>query len=109
MAQALAIAAGSTMRYWQALADLHARYQASLMRVVADRATGQSAASPIEYRELADELRAFLREVGDAAALEARRLQLELEQVGEAVARVADQATPPPDGQPYRRQHRVKE
>ena len=45
------------------------------MQAVADRATGQAAASPAECRVLADELRAFLREVGDVATQEARRLQ----------------------------------
>jgi hypothetical protein len=111
MAQACMLAIGSTMRYLRALAELHARYQASLMQAVADRATGQAAASPAECRVLADELRAFLREVGDAATLEARRLQSELEQVGESIAHAADHATSSPQHQPrpHRRPHQVKE
>jgi len=40
-----------------------------------------------EGRVLADEVRACLREIGDVAMREARRLQMELERIGEAVAR----------------------
>jgi hypothetical protein len=114
MAQACMVAAASTMRYWRALAELHARYQSSLMQAVADRAaTGQAAASPADCRVLADELRSFLREIGDAAMQEARRLQHELEQVSESIAQVADQVTPSPhyphQERPHRRPHHVKE
>jgi hypothetical protein len=114
MAQACVVAAASTMRYWRALAGLHARYQSSLMQAVANRGTGL-AASPADCRVLADELRAFLRETGDAAMQEARRLQHELEQVSELIAQVADQVTPSPhyhpdhQERPHRRPHHVKE
>jgi hypothetical protein len=116
IAQAGMVAAASTLRYWRALAELQARYQSSLMQAVADRGTGQAAAaSPADSRVLADELRAFLREVGDAAMQEARRLQHELEQVSESIAQVADQVTPSPhydpdhQERPHRRPHHVKE
>jgi hypothetical protein len=115
IAQAGLVAAASTMRYWGALAELQARYQSSLMQAVADRSKGQTAASPADGRVLADELRAFLREVGDAAMQEARRLQHELEEVSESIAQVTDQVTPSPDyhpdhqERPHRRPHRVKE
>jgi len=115
IAQAGMVAFASTIRYWRVLAELHARYQSSLMQVVADRATGQAAASPADCRVLADELRAFLRETGDAAMQEARRLQYELEQVSESIAQVVDQATPSPHYHPHhqerqhRRVHHVKE
>ena len=68
-------------------------YQSSLMQVVADRAAEQAAVSPADCRLLADELRAFLRETGDAAVREDRRLQHELEQISESIAQVADQLT----------------
>jgi len=116
IAQAGMVAAASTLRYWRTLAELQARYQSSLMQAVADRAMGQDgAASPADSRVLADDLRAFLREVGDAAMQEARRLQQELEQVSESIAQVADQATPSPyydpdhPERPHRRPHHVKE
>lgn len=105
IAQACGIATVSLMRYWSILAELQLRYQRSLMQAAAARAKGQ-AASPTECRLLADEVRAFLRGIGDAATLEARRMQQELEKVGEAVARAADQATP--SQHPHRRRHEVK-
>jgi ElaB/YqjD/DUF883 family membrane-anchored ribosome-binding protein len=82
------------------------RHQASLMQV-ATRTRGQAAASPTECRMLADEVRAFLREIGDAATQEARRLQQELEKLNESVARAVDQATP--SQHQHRRRHEVKE
>lgn len=109
VAEAGMIAAASTLRYWRALAEIHMRYQASLVQAVTDRATGQAIAPPAECRIVADELRAFLREIGDAAMQEARRLQSELEVVGESVARTAEQAGPAPPQNGHRRRHRVKE
>jgi hypothetical protein len=103
IAQACGVAAVSSMRYLRALAELHLRYQATLM----EAAAGRSTASSTGYRVLADEVRAFLREIGDAATQEARRLQLELEKVGESVARAADQATL--SQHLHRRRHEVKE
>jgi len=46
----------------------------------------QPSMAEAEDRLLADELRACLRETGDVAEEEARRLQTELERIGEAVA-----------------------
>jgi hypothetical protein len=111
MAQAWMVATASTLRYWRALADIHARHQGSLMQAVVDRVANRAAPSPAECRVLADELRAFLREIGDAASLEARRLQAEMELVGESIARATDQASPQAH-QPsleYRRHYRAKE
>lgn len=110
VAQAGLAAAASAFRYWCTIAELLARYQSSLAQAAADRATGHAAASPAECRVLADELRALFRQVGDAAMQEARRLQQELEVVGESIARTASEATPgsPPTQRPPRRRHRVK-
>ena len=108
LAEACMVGAASAMRYWGTLAELGLRYEASLAQTVADRTTGRSAASPAEIRVRADELRAFLRGVGDAANLEARRLQLNLERVGETIAEAADQATPSPHPYERRRRHEVK-
>jgi len=102
------IASASTLRYWRTLGEICARHQSGLMQAAVDRTTDRSAVSPAECRVLADGLRAFLREIGEAATQEARRLQMELEQVGEAVARVAAPAEPPPHPD-HRRRHRVKE
>lgn len=107
LAEACMVGATSAMRYWGALAELGLRYEASLMQAVADRTTGRSVASPAECRVYADELRAFLRGVGDAASLEARLLQRDLERVGETIAEAADQATPSHHHE-HRRRHEVK-
>ncbi len=109
MSRAWMIAAGSTGRYWGTIAEVHARYQGAIAQAAVDRSSGQAAASPAECRLLADELRAYLREIGDAALLEARRLQTELEAVGEEIAQATNAASlggSTPDPRP--RRHRVK-
>ena len=108
LAQAYLASVGSATRYAGTLAELFVRYEASLMRAATDRATGRSAASPAECRVLADELRAFLREIGDAATREARRLEYDLAKVGELIAQAADKATPSPQADLDRRRHEVK-
>jgi ElaB/YqjD/DUF883 family membrane-anchored ribosome-binding protein len=106
IAQAYGAATVSLIRYWSILAELQLRYQRILMQAAAASARKQTAGPPTECRMLADEVRAFLREIGDAATQEARRLQQELEAISESVARAADQATP---SQPqHRRRHAVK-
>lgn len=81
------ICATSTLRYWRDLAEVYARYQPMLIRSVARRPTPQPSLPKSEDRVLADELRACLREISDVAVREARRLQRELEPIGERVAR----------------------
>jgi hypothetical protein len=108
LAEACVVGVESAMRYWGALAELGIRYEAALAQSIADRTTGRSAASPMECRVIADDLRAFLRGVGDAASREARLLQRNLERVGETIAEAADQATPSPHPDEHRRRHEVK-
>jgi hypothetical protein len=109
IAQAWMVTAGSAVRYWQTLAEVHSRYQGALVQAAVDRASGQAAAPPSGHRVLADELRAYLREIGDSAMLEGRRLQAELEGLGEQIADAADAATPTNSGfDPRGRRHRVK-
>ena len=55
---------------------------------------------------LADELRALLREAGEVAMQEARRLESELEQISEAIARAMEQ---PDDPAAYRRRWKAKD
>lgn len=110
MAQAWMVSVGSAFRYCRTLAEVHARYQGALVQAAVDRSSGQMAVPASECRVLADELRTWLREIGDAAMLEARRLQAELDVVGEQIARVADATTPTDSGvDPRARRHRVKE
>ena len=87
MMQTWLICATSTLRYWRDLTDVYARYQPVLIRSAAPRATPPPLTPDGEDRVLADEVRACLREIGDVAMREARRLQTELERIGEAVAR----------------------
>jgi hypothetical protein len=108
LAEACMAGAASAVRYWGAVAELGLRYEASLAQTIADRTTGRGAASPAECRARADELRAFLRGVGDAANVEARLLQLHLDRVGETIAEAADQATPLAHPYERRRRHEVK-
>jgi hypothetical protein len=108
LAEACIAGAASAMRYWGTVAELGLRYEASLAQAIADQTTGRGTASPAECRVRSDELRTFLRGVGDAANLEARLLQLNLERVGEKIAEAADQATPLPHPQDRRRRHEVK-
>jgi hypothetical protein len=82
MMQTWLICATSTLRYWRDLTGVYARYQPALIRSVA---TPQSLTPEGEDRVLADEVRACLREIGDVAVQEARRLQTELDRIGEAV------------------------
>jgi hypothetical protein len=106
MARAAIVAATSTLNYWRSLADVYARHQASLLQFAAQRATGQPPAGESERRVLADELRAYFREVGEVAVREARRLHAELEQIGEAVARATEQ---PDTAAPHQRHWKAKE
>lgn len=99
------IAAVSALRYGQALMEVQTRYQSSLLRAMTDTATPDA-------RMLSDATRGFLREVGEAAEREARRFQMELEQLGEAVARATAQtgtSRPPERTGQKPRSYRVKE
>jgi hypothetical protein len=86
MIQTWLICATSTLRYWRDLTDVYARYQPVLIRSAAPRATPQPLTPDSEDRVSADEVRACLREIGDVAMREARRLQTELERIGEVIA-----------------------
>jgi hypothetical protein len=108
LAEAYLAGAASAVRYWAKLAELLARSEASLVQAAADRATGQASVPAAECRILADELRALLREVGETAMQEARRLQHDLERAGESIAQAADRATPSPHPDHTPRRHEAK-
>jgi len=69
------ICATSTLRYWRDLTEVYPRYRPMPIRSVARRPTAQPSLPKSEDGVLADELRACLREIGDVAMQEARRLQ----------------------------------
>jgi hypothetical protein len=106
MVQALMVGMTSTLRYWRGLAGVYARHQGILMRAAALRTMAHSQGSKAEDRLLVDELRAFFREVGDVAMQEARRLESELEQVGEILAHRTDQSGA---SETYRRRWKAKD
>ena len=66
----------------------------------------QSSTPETEDLLLVDALRACLREIGDVAVQEARRLETELEQIDEAIARGVDG---PGASAAYRRRWKAKE
>jgi hypothetical protein len=106
IAQALTLGMTSTLRYWRGLAGVYATHQGILMRAAALRTMAHSQGSEAEKRPLIDELRAFLREVGEVAMQEARQLESDLEQVGETFAHGADQPGP---SETYRRRWKAKD
>jgi hypothetical protein len=105
MAGALMVAMTSTLRYWRDLAGIYSKHQTTLMRATAGRLMTSSVLSEGDNRLLVDELRAFLREVGEAAVQEARRLENELEQISEALSHRTEQ----PDQGAYRRRWKAKD
>src|ERR1700730_1473931 len=100
MFQTWMVGAASSLRYWRGLAGVYGKHQSALMQSLARRAVPRAPTSATEDRLLVDELRAYLREIGDVALHEARRLETELEQISEAVARGAG---PPQEEGSYRR------
>lgn len=100
LASAAMITTASGWRYRQALAELAARRQWAFMRLGWGRVTGQAPPTAEAYNVLVDDVRAYLREVGEIALLEARQLERDLALVGETLARAV--AQPSPDA-PYRR------
>jgi hypothetical protein len=105
MAGALMVAMTSTLRYWRDLAGIYSKHQTTLMRATAGRMMTSSILSEGDSRLLVDELRAFLREVGQVAVQEGRRLENELEQISETLARRMEQ----PDQATYRRRWKAKD
>ncbi len=104
--QACLIGFSAFARYSSAVADALGRYEAGLAEAGVTPGRGLSA---LQDRAFVDETRALLRRMGEAASLEARRAQVELEKVGKSVARAAAAAEGGADPQaPYVRRHEVK-
>jgi hypothetical protein len=96
IAQSYLVAASSGLRYLSRVAQTCAAHQTGILSsLVGSRAGGQ--VSEEDRRALTENIRAYLREMGDVAQQEARILQVELEKVGEGLARAADAGgvTPP--------------
>jgi hypothetical protein len=96
VAQSYVIAASSGLRYLSRVAQTYGAHQAAVLSSLLGSGAGRHF-SDAERRNLTENIRAYLREMGDIAQQEARILQVELEKVGEGLARAADEsATTPP-------------
>ncbi|MFL5282632.1 MAG: hypothetical protein ACJ8AW_17010 [Rhodopila sp.] len=85
IARAMLATTASSLRTWQSLAQVHAAHPFILLHTPLPGGFDSQAALKAT-RVQADELRAWFREIGDVSLREARRLQAELEELGEAVA-----------------------
>jgi hypothetical protein len=104
MAGVFVATAGSSIRYWQNLAEVYGR-KATLIQSLARRANAELPDSEAE-RVLVDELRGLFRALIDVAAGEAARLEAELKQITTAFADTIEGAEP---SAAYRRRWKVKE
>jgi hypothetical protein len=103
-AQACLIAGMGGLRYWRKLAQTYGAHQAAILQSLS---TSVNAPGPSEEerRVLTDELRAYLREIGDVSVQEARAFQSELEKLAAEVATAAGNSDASPD---YRRRWKAK-
>lgn len=85
LVEASAIASGSSLRYAQRLTEVLSRHEAVLRRAAMARLAAEDA-SPERLRAEVEDFRRLLREVGETALLEARRLEHDLGRLGEALA-----------------------
>jgi hypothetical protein len=110
MTRASMVAATSAFSYWRQLMEVSARHQAAFVAAMGDMAVGAGMSAnqsvPDEQaRQLTEELRAYFREVGEVAVQEARSLQIELDQLGEELARTTAPSDP---SAPYQRRWKAK-
>jgi len=102
-AQACLIASVGGLRYWSKLAQTYGAHQAAIVQSLA--ASMNNSGRSEDQRVLTDELRAYLREVGDVSVQEARAFQSELEKLAAEVATAAGNSDASPD---YRRRWKAK-
>jgi len=102
-AQACLIASVGGLRYWSKLAQSYGAHQAAIVQSLA--ASMNNSGRSEDQRVLPDELRAYLREVGDVSVQEARAFQSELEKLAAEVATAAGNSDASPD---YRRRWKAK-
>ena len=100
LAQTWMVAAASGFRYWRRMAETYGQHQSGLMQAMATGGLSED-----ERRTMIDELRAYVRELGDLSLQEARLLQHELERLSFGLAASADA---PVGDREHRRHWRVK-
>ena len=85
LGQTWMVAASSGLRYWRRLAEMYGEHQAGILQALASGRLSED-----ERRAMIDELRAYVREVGDVSLQEARLLQRELERLSFGLAAAVD-------------------
>ena len=106
-AQAYLVAATSGFRYLRRVAQIYGMHQSSVLQSLLGKLDGSNV-SDEERRDLIEEIRTYLREVGDVSLQEARIFQSELEKLAAEVADVAgDDATGHPST--HRRRWKAKQ
>jgi len=104
MAQLYLVAAAGGLRYWRKLLQTHSAHQAAILRSLA-AAEGDAKRSGRHDGVLADEIRAYLREIGEVSLQEARSFEVELEKLGAEMASGGETAENSPE---YRRRWKAK-
>jgi hypothetical protein len=72
------------------VAQTYGTHQCDVLRCIASAGANKQF-SEEDQRTVTESFRAYLREIGDLAEQEARLLRVELERVGEAMARAMDE------------------
>jgi hypothetical protein len=103
VAQSYLIAMVSGLRYLRRVAETYRTHESAIVRSLMARAAVPST-SDGERRALIDEIRAYLREVGDVSLQEARIVQTDLDKLAAEVARVASNG----DESAHRRRWKTK-
>ena len=100
LGQTWMVAASSGFRYWRRLAEMYGEHQASLLQALMGAGLSEN-----ERRAMIDELRAYVRELGDLSLQEARVLQSELEHLSLGLAAAVDAGA---ENAEHRRRWRAK-
>ena len=103
VAQTYLVAMVSGLRYWRRVAETYRTHEPAIVRSLMARAAVPST-SEGERRALIDEIRAYLREVGDVSVQEARIVQTDLDKLAAEVAKVASNC----DESTHRRRWKTK-
>jgi hypothetical protein len=81
LGQTWMVATTSGLRYWGRLAQMYGEHQAGVLRALMSGGLSED-----ERRVMIDELRAYVRDLGDVSLQEARALQSELERLSQGLA-----------------------
>jgi hypothetical protein len=102
--QAYSVAAMGAVRYWRRVAETYGAHQGAILRSLST-STSDPSKAPEMQNALTDEVRAYLREIGDVSVQEARAFQCELEKLA---ADMANAAGATDSSSEYRRRWKAK-